>query len=103
MDSVVKVKQKAFVEQHPKSIASAFLAVNYLSQTPEKTFDEVNKLYDHLLDKSIQETYYGKQLAEMATQLQSTALGQVGTRFYTFNDVSDQPVALSSFKGKGNS
>ena len=98
IDSVVKVKQKIFVEQHPKSIASAFLAVNYLSQNPEKTFDEVNKIYT-TLDKSIQETYYGKQLAEMVTQLQSTALSQVAPDF-TLNDVNDQPVSLSSFKGK---
>jgi peroxiredoxin len=98
MDSIVKIKQKAFVEKNPKSIASAFLAVNYLSQTPDKTFEEVNKVYESL-DKKIQETYYGKKIAEMANQLRSTSLGQKAPEF-TLNDVNDKPVALSSFKGK---
>ena len=98
MDSVVKVKQKAFVAKNPKSIASAFLAVNYLSQSTEKTFDEVNKMYESL-DKSIQDTYYGKKIAEMASQLRSTSVGQAAPDF-TLNDLNDKPVALSSFKGK---
>lgn len=98
LDSMVKVKQKAFVKNNPKSIASAFLAVNYLSQNAEKTLEEVNELYNSM-DKSIQETYYGKKIAEMATQLRSTSVGQIAPDF-TLNDVNDKPVALSSFKGK---
>ncbi len=98
LDSAVKVKQIAFVTKNPKSIASAFLAVNYLSQNPEKTYEEVSKVYN-TLDKSIQQTYYGKKLEEMATQMRSTSEGQVAPDF-TLNDVNDKPVALSSFRGK---
>ncbi|MCC7030640.1 MAG: AhpC/TSA family protein [Chitinophagaceae bacterium] len=98
LDSVVKVKQIAFVNKNPKSIASAFLAVNYLSQNPEKTYEEVSNVYN-TLDKSIQQTYYGKKLEEMATQMRSTSEGQVAPDF-TLNDVNDKPVALSSFRGK---
>ncbi len=98
LDSAVKVKQVAFVNKNPKSIAAAFLAVNYLSQNPEKTYEEVNHIYN-TLDKSIQQSYYGKKIAEMASQMRSTTEGQVAPDF-TLNDVNGKPVALSSFRGK---
>lgn len=98
LDSAVKVKQMDFVKKNPKSVASAFLAVNYLSQNPEKTFDEVNTVYN-TLDKSIQQSYYGKKIAEMASQMRTTSEGELAPDF-TLNDVNDKPVSLSSFRGK---
>lgn len=98
IDSVVKVKQKAFVLQNPKSIASAFLAVNYLSQNTEKTYEEVNEIYN-ALDKSIQQTYYGKKISEMVAMMRNTTAGQAAPDF-TLADLNDKPVSLSSFRGK---
>lgn len=98
IDGVVKVRQKEFVFKNPGTIAAAFLAVNYLSQTEDKTYDDVNKIYN-ALDKKIQESYYGKQIGEMAKQMRSTSSGETAPDF-TMNDLSGKPVTLSSFRGK---
>lgn len=98
LDSIVKVKQKDFILKNPNSVASAFLGVNYLSQSMDKSFEEVQTIYS-ALDKNIQQTYYGKKLAEMAAQMRNTSEGQQAPEF-TLPDVNDKPVSLSSYKGK---
>lgn len=98
LDSMVKIKQKEFVKLNPATIVAAFLGVNLLSQNQEKSYEEVNEIYN-MLDKKVQESYYGKKIAELANQLKGNASGAAATDF-TLNDVNGKPVSLSSFKGK---
>lgn len=98
LDSIVKTKQFDFVKKNPSSIVSAFLAANYLSQEPEKTLAHAEELYS-ALDKKIQDTYYGKKIAEIKQQLQNNALGSAAPNF-TLNNLEGKPVSLSDYKGK---
>ncbi|MBL7766798.1 MAG: AhpC/TSA family protein [Chitinophagaceae bacterium] len=98
LDSILKGIQVKFIDQNKNSVATAFIAINYLNEKSGKTLEEVEKVYQSL-EPAIQKTYYGKKLAEMAKQMQGTAIGQPAPDF-TLNDVNGKPVSLSSFKGK---
>jgi peroxiredoxin len=94
----LKEKQLSFIEKNKSSIATAFIAVNYLNEKMDKTYAEADKLYN-MLDEKVKTTYYGKKIAELANQLKGTSEGQPAPDF-TLNDVNGKLVSLSSFKGK---
>lgn len=98
IDSVIKNIQKEFVLKNPNSVTSAFLGVNYLNQSMNKTLEETNSIYS-ALSPQIQQTYYGKKIAELANQLRNTTLGEKAPDF-TLNDTDGKAVSLSNYKGK---
>jgi peroxiredoxin len=98
LDNGLKEKQLSFIEKNKSSIATAFIAVNYLNEKMDKTYAEADKLYN-MLDEKVKTTYYGKKIAELANQLKGTSEGQPAPDF-TLNDVNGKLVSLSSFKGK---
>jgi peroxiredoxin len=66
--------------------------------SPYKTLADVEQV-NALLDEKVKASYYGKKLAELQQQLSSTTEGSMAPDF-TLNDVNNQPISLSSFKGK---
>lgn len=91
-------QQKQFIKDNPKSVASAFIAANYLNEKMDKTAEEIQTIFNSL-DPSIQSSFFGKKINEMGDKLKGTSVGKPASDF-TLNDVNDKPVSLSSFKGK---
>ncbi len=98
LDADLKKKQLEFITNNKSSIATAFIGINYLNEKMDKTLADVEQL-NALLDEKVKASYYGKKLAELQQQLSSTTEGSLAPDF-TLNDMNDQPVSLSSFKGK---
>ena len=98
LDNSLKAQQLDFINKHKSNIGTAFIAVNYLNEKMDKTYTEVDNLYQSL-DEKVKKSYYGKKLVEMANQMKGTSIGQPAPAF-TLNDVNGKPVDLASFKGK---
>jgi peroxiredoxin len=98
LDGGLKQTQLKFIEENKSSIATAFIAVNYINEKMDKNYAEVDKIYNQLDDK-VKASYYGKKLLELGSQLKGTSIGQPAPDF-TLNDVNDKPISLSSYKGK---
>jgi len=98
LDNSLKAQQLDFINKHKSNIGTAFIAVNYLNEKMDKTYTEVDNLYQSL-DENVKKSYYGKKMVEMANQMKGTSIGQPAPAF-TLNDVNGKPVDLASFKGK---
>ena len=98
LDAELKKKQLEFITNNKSSIATAFISINYLNEKMDKTLADVEQV-NALLDEKVKASYYGKKLAELQQQLSSTTEGTMAPDF-TLNDVNNQPISLSSFKGK---
>lgn len=98
LDADLKKKQLEFITNNKSSIATAFIGINYLNEKMDKTLADVEQI-NTMLDEKVKASYYGKKLAELQQQLSSTTEGSLAPDF-TLNDVNNQPVSLSSFKGK---
>ena len=98
LDAELKKKQLEFITNNKSSIATAFISINYLNEKMDKTLADVEQV-NALLDEKVKASYYGKKLAELQQQLSSTTEGSMAPDF-TLNDVNNQPISLSSFKGK---
>lgn len=85
-----------YVKQHPKSPVSAY--VLYVTLPVNQSMDVVEERFD-LLNNDIKESFYGKQLYG---EIVKTKVGMEGTQAldFTQNDTANNPVSLSSFKGK---
>jgi len=90
LDAELKKKQLTFITNNKSSIAAAFIGINYLNEKMDKTLADVEQV-NALLDEKVKASYYGKKLAELQ--------GSIAPDF-TLNDVNNQPISLSSFKGK---
>ncbi len=98
VDQELKNVQRSFIEDHASYVATAFIAINYLNEKQENTADEIELIYSGL-KSSVQQTYYGKKIAEMIVMKKKMAIGQMAPDF-TLPDQQGKPVSLSSFKGK---
>ncbi len=98
IDSSLKIKQVDFIKKNGSSIATAFIAINYLNEKQTKTLEEIEAIYNGF-DAKIKQTYYGKKIAGMMAVIKNTTIGHSAPEF-TLPDISNQPVTLSSFKGK---
>lgn len=87
---------RVYVAEHPTSVIAAHLAywelVHYVELSALKSIVSS-------LDESLNTTFYVQQLKERIKVLERTAVGQPAIDF-TMNNPGDEPVALSSFKGK---
>ncbi|HMH32813.1 MAG TPA: TlpA disulfide reductase family protein, partial [Puia sp.] len=82
--------------KHPASIVAAFEVYDNFFLEPDA--GELDTVY-HGLDTGLQNSYYGKKIKNVLEKTKMTAVGNPAPEF-TQNDVSDKPVALSSFRGK---
>jgi peroxiredoxin len=87
--------RKNFVKEHPASPISARELVMYING---KTLKEGTALFG-ALDKKIQQSEQGKEIAERITILNKLEPGKPALAF-TQPDVNDKPVSLDSYKGK---
>jgi len=86
-----------FIFQNGKSPVSAFIALRTLAiESP--VLGRLDSVYQSL-DKSVQNSYYGRQLDTLIASLKLTAIG-VPAPVFTLNDTSGNPVSLGSYKGK---
>ena len=83
-------------KSNPKSYASAFFAYQFNSYASD--LEAVQKAYNNL-DGSIQESFFGKKLKEVADALKLNGIGGKAPEF-TLSSQDNIPVSLASFKGK---
>ena len=105
-DSLVRVfektKQKVldevdlFIKNKPASPVTSFIV--YVTSPITNDADVLERRYN-ALSPTAQETFYGKEIAKY---LASSKIGAEGTQAieFTQNDTANNPVSLSSFKGK---
>jgi peroxiredoxin len=85
-----------FVAQYPASFAAAQEVSDAFSYNPDvQEFDRAFRL----LDTTLQNSSLGKEIAGRLDIAKRTDINQVAPDF-TLNDVNDQPVTLSSLRGK---
>ena len=96
LDSVRQSLVPAFVKEHNKSIASAYIITRTLLIQPKIAV--VEPVYNSL-DSVVKNSKYGKVIEEELNAIKRTAVGEIAPDF-TLNDTAGKPVALSSFKGK---
>lgn len=87
---------QAFIKTHPNSVVSPFLALSYYSMEPEA--DKLPALYAGF-SPAVQNSYYGKQIKTLTTELAKIGLGKMAPEF-SMADTSGKAFALSSLKGK---
>ncbi|GAA0540968.1 TlpA disulfide reductase family protein [Chitinophaga japonensis] len=87
---------KTFIQQHPKALASLWMLINELR--PRLQPEEFAQLFEGL-DKSLQDSKYGKSVSQYIKSVKLSGVGVVAEDFAQ-NDVQGKPVKLSSFRGK---
>ncbi|MDQ1090128.1 TlpA disulfide reductase family protein [Siphonobacter sp. SORGH_AS_1065] len=87
---------QAFIKSHPNSVVSPMLAISYYSMEPEA--EKLPGLYAGM-SPAVQNSYYGKQIKTLTTDLAKIGLGKPAPEF-SMADTSGKAVALSSLKGK---
>lgn len=86
----------AYIEGHPASIVSAYEVDEIFIYNPDvKEFDRVF----NRLDSGIRASAIGRRIAARLAIAKQTDIDQIAPDF-TLNDVKDNPVALSSLRGK---
>ena len=115
LDSVRQSLVPAFVKEHNKSIASAYIITRTLLIQPKIAV--VEPVYNSL-DSVVKNSKYGKVIEEELNAIKRTAVGEIAPDFtlndtavkktsvgqmapdFTMNDRDGKPVALSSLRGK---
>ncbi|TXH53286.1 MAG: AhpC/TSA family protein [Bacteroidia bacterium] len=95
LNQELNASHKKYIGEHPKSYVS-LIFLNNLSQ--EISYEEFEK-YFKSLDPSLQSSALGKRLVLTFDKVKNTSVGGAALDF-TQNDLSGNPVQLSSFKGK---
>lgn len=98
LDDTLKQRQFNFIKQHPQGVASAFLAMNYFSESEDKSYTDITTVYD-ALDQPTKESYYGKKLADIKEQMKTTAIGAFAPDF-SLPNAEGKLISLSTYKGK---
>ena len=91
-----KTEIMQLAKANPKSYASAFFSYQFNSYASD--LEGVQKAYNNL-DGSIQASFFGKKLKEVAEALKTTGIGGIAPDF-TLSTPTNTTVALSSLKGK---
>lgn len=86
----------AFIQYHPKSIASLFVLMNDLNSRMSPL--QLGSLFDSM-DPGIVKTKYGAVTQQYINAVKSISIGAVAPDF-TEDDVEGRPVSLSSFRGR---
>ncbi|MBC7651639.1 MAG: AhpC/TSA family protein, partial [Deinococcales bacterium] len=91
-----KTEIMQLAKANPKSYASAFFAYQFNSYASD--LEGVEKAYNNL-DGSIQVSFFGKKLKEVAEALKTTGIGGKAPNF-SLQTPDNTTIALSSLKGK---
>ena len=95
LDSIRNSYSENFIEKHPSSVVSAYIAnriaYNYDLEKLKKT---VNKF-----DPSIEPSYFVQRLKDQIDKLESTQVGKKAPDF-TMENTEGEPVSLSDFRGQ---
>lgn len=91
-----KVYTKNFIKEHPNSVVSPFIV---LSQMAEQLTDAELEAITSSFAPEIAGSEYVVKLNEMVTEKRKTGIGAIAPDF-TMNNTEDQPVQLSSLRGK---
>ena len=95
LDSIRRSYSDKFVEDHPKSVVSAYIANRFAyNYNLEKLKETVSGF-----DPSIKDSYYVNQLEDRITKLERTQVGKKAPDF-TMENTEGEPVSLSDFRGK---
>jgi len=85
-----------YIKQHPDFYISGTVIKELVGQIIK--LDEIEPLYNGL-SENVRKSSIGIELSEMIALARATSIGSMAPLF-TQNDVSDQPVRLSDFRGK---
>lgn len=95
LDSIRRSYSNKFIEDHPASVVSAYIA-NRFAYTYE--LPELKKTVNNF-DPSIKNAYYVNQLEDRIRKLESTKVGKTAPDF-TMKNTDGKEVSLSDFRGK---
>ncbi len=90
-----KVLQLVFIKQHP----DAYFSLVALKEITGQNIDDSTTALFNSLSDGIRHSPDGERFAKRLEVAMATAIGKIAPDF-TQNDVNDQPVKLSSFRGK---
>jgi peroxiredoxin len=85
-----------FSKSHNGSVLAPYLALMYLNEPGKE--NELREVYN-AFTASVKSSYFGKKVGESVNVTNGSTIGAQAPDF-TLADVNDQPVSLSSFKGK---
>lgn len=94
-NSQMKSTGIAFVQYHPKALASIFVLMNELHNIPPV---QLGKLYSSLSDE-VKNSRYGKMAYAAINRVAATAIGSPAPNF-TLKNLQGDPVSLASFRGQ---
>lgn len=97
MDKEVKIALENYIKTHSKSPISGY-AIYFNYQNSQAPIEELEKMVN-LLDKSTENTKYGKLGREKLTQMRGTMIGYPAINFAQA-DPNGKMVNLTDFKGK---
>ncbi len=87
---------KGFATKNRKSVVAAYYGLLYLNEPGKE--ENLQALYD-TLTPAVKNSFFGKKINDVVVAAGKTAVGQPAPDF-TQNDVSGNPVSLSSLRGK---
>ncbi len=96
VDQGLMNKLSDFIAKNNASAVSGYII--YAVFPAETPLDKIDSVYQ-LLDPAFKKTKYGKLALEKVNTIKGTTIGYPAMDF-TQNDLNNQPVSLSSFKGK---
>lgn len=91
----MKTTGLAFIQYHPKAVASIFVLMNEMHVIPPPQLQNLFRS----LSPEVQNSRYGKMASMQINMMAATAIGANAPAF-TLKDAQGKPVSLSSFKGK---
>ncbi|MBC9930599.1 TlpA disulfide reductase family protein [Chitinophaga qingshengii] len=91
-----KKKQQEYIRQHPDSYFSLVALKEIAGSAPD--YNTIAPVFNGL-SAAVKNTKAGVDFAKRLDIAKATSVGAIAPNF-TQNDVNDQPVSLSSFKGK---
>ncbi len=94
-NSQIKSTGIAYVQYHPRAIASIFVLMNELNNIPPA---QLKKLFASLSEE-VKTSRYGAMARAAINRVAATAIGAPAPNF-TQDNIAGDPVSLSSFRGK---
>lgn len=95
LDSVRNEYSDKFIDEHPESPVSAFIAMRLSYTYDLQRLEEVVSNFDSTLEGS----FYVQQLKDRIAKLRKTAVGEPAPDF-TMDNPEGEPIDLSDFRGK---
>ena len=95
LDSIRNEYSEKFIEEHPASPVSAYIAMR-----SSHTYDLTRlKEVVNSFDTSLQKSFYVQQLSNRIEKLEKTAIGEKASEF-SMDNPEGEPISLSDFRGQ---